>query len=259
MYAPRRGGQGPRGGGRARASGPGRATPISVRRAGAPLIRISVRFTAGQYSARPWGARGGDGGHEWPPSPFRIVRAATAAWKYNLPDIAEERVHAAVRRLASELPVFCLPRAGRIAGRGAAKGGAPPAPWRIDPREVLHVVWQGAALSAGEEATLSAILARVPYLGRTDSWCEMRLDGGAEAGGAAACRVNCRPYVHGREAGPGAVPARVIVPRPDVTMDDVYRSDAPSDRERARACPDGAKAVPYLIDGAAASPYAIEE
>lgn len=227
------------------------------------MIRISVRFTTCQYSARPWGAKDGYDGHEWPPSPFRIVRAATAAWKYNLPDIAEERVHAAVRRLASELPVFCLPRVGRIAGRGAARKGAPPAPWRIDPREELHVVWQGTALDAGEEATLSAILARVPYLGRTDSWCEMRLAGGAEAGGAAqvaqARRVNCRPYVHGREASPGAVPARVIVPRPDIAMEDVYRSDPPSDEERARACPDGAKGVPYLIDGAAASPYTVEE
>ena len=237
--------------------------PISARRPAAPLIRIAVRFTAGQYSARPWGAATYDR-HEWPPSPYRIVRAATAAWKYNLPDIPEERFHAVVRRLASELPVFCLPRMGDGAGDRGGGGewrGARPPPWRIGPDEALHVVWQGAALAGDEERTLSEVLAHVHYLGRTDSWCEMRLGGGAgEAGPAAASRprrVNCRPYDHRGKAGPGAVPARVIVPRPDVAMEDVYRKESPSEEERAGACPDGAVAVAYLIDGDAAGPRPI--
>ena len=108
------------------------------------------------------------------------------------------------------------------------------------------------------------------YLGRTDSWCEMRLGGGGNSTGADGpdsaaaaaatsppCRVNCRPYDHKGKAGAGAVPARVIVPRPDVAMEDVYRKESPSDEERASACPDGGVAVPYLIDGDAAEPYPI--
>ena len=231
--------------------------PISGRRGGAPLIRIAVRFTAGQYSARPWGAPAGHGRHEWPPSPFRIVRAAAAAWKYNLPDIAEDRFYAVVRRLASELPLFCLPVARHAERPGESPMGAPPQPWRIDPCHTLHVIWQGAALDGGERATLSDVLRHVPYLGRTDSWCEMRLGGGAAGAGAeeeAARRVNCRPYEHGGENRQDGVPARVIVPRADITMEDVYRRDSPSDGERAAACPDGAEAVPYLIDRGAAGP-----
>ena len=242
--------------------------PISGRRGGAPLIHIEVRFTTGKYSARPWGVKDGYDRHEWPPSPYRIVRAAAAAWKYNLPDIPEDRFYAVVRRLASELPLFGLPRAGRMAGGG---GGGRPPPWRIDPRQAVHIVWQGAFLSGSERQTLSRILADVHYLGRTESWCEMRLGGGSLDGGghgrkpgsggcdqaaapALPCRINCRPYDHERKASPGAVPARVIVPRPDVTMEDVYRKEFPSDEEAATACPDGGMARPYLIDREVAGP-----
>ena len=234
---------------------------ISGRRGGAPLIHITVRFTAGQYSSRPWGAKRGYDLHEWPPSPYRLVRAAAAAWKYNLPDIAEDRFYALVRRLASELPLFCLPRMGRAADRAGDRGGAGLPAWRIDPGSPLHIVWPGAALSGGERQTLSTILGHVHYLGRTESWCEMRLAGGGgcgQAGAAMPCRINCRPYEFGKDAAAGAVPARVIVPRPDIAMEDVYRKETPSDEEIAGACPDGGVARPYLIDGGVARPYLID-
>lgn len=245
--------------------------PISRRRASAPLIHIAVRFTTGQYSARPWGAERGCDRHEWPPSPYRIVRAAAAAWKYNLPDIAEDRFYAIVRRLASDPPLFCLPRAERTAGSG---GDGRPPPWRIDPGQAVHIVWPGAALSGGERQTLSRIFGHVHYLGRTESWCEMRLggcgpnDGGRDPKtGSGGCdqadaappprRINCRPYDHEKDPIPGAVPARVIVPRPDVTMEDVYRKEFPSGEEVAGACPDGGMPVPYLIDREVAGPGTI--
>lgn len=254
--------------GRTREEAAARAMPISGRRGGALLIHIAIHFTAGQYSARPWGVKEGYDRHEWPPSPYRVVRAAAAAWKYNLPDIAEDRFYAVVRRLASELPVFGLPRAGRMAGGGEGGSGRP-APWRIDPGQAVHIVWPSAALAGGERRTLSDVLAHVHYLGRTESWCEMRLGGGGLNGGvqdhgidsggcdqaaSLPCRINCRPYDHEKSPGRRVVPARVIVPRPDVTMEDVYRKEFPSDGEAAGACPDGGTAVPYLIDREAAGP-----
>ena len=248
--------------------------PISRRHSGAPLIHITVRFTAGQYSARPWGVKDGHDRHEWPPSPYRIVRAAAAAWKYNMQDIAEDRFYAVVRRLASELPLFGLPRARRTAG--SREGGQAP-PWRIDPGHDVHIVWPSAALSDDERQTLSRVLAHVHYLGRTESWCEMRLgctsslnDGGQdrktisdgcdqEAEAALPCRINCRPYDREKWASPGAVPARVIVPKSGVTMEDVYRKEFPSDEEAATGCPDGGMPVPYLIDREAAGPRPVGE
>lgn len=210
-----------------------------------PLIVIAVRFTAGQYSARPWGALEGYDSHEWPPSPYRLMRAATAAWKYNLPDLGEELFFRIVQKLASERPSYCLPRVRRT--RGGRDGRGAPPPWGISPSDALYAVWPLAALAEDERAALEEILGHVHYLGRTDSWCEMRLAGADAA--RAARRVNCRPYSHKNDgAASGAAPVRMIVPRPDVTMDEVYRKYPALPEEISGACPDGAEVVPYLID-----------
>ena len=65
------------------------------------MIAIGIRFVAGGYHARPWGVFGRDGIPEWPPSPYRLLRALIAAWKYNLPDIREDVVFSIVRQMAS--------------------------------------------------------------------------------------------------------------------------------------------------------------
>ena len=209
------------------------------------MIVIAVRFTAGQYIARPWGTLAEYDRHEWPPSPYRIVRAMTAAWKYNLPDLGEELFSRIVRRLASEQPSYCLPKVRRTHG-GRDGRGAPP-PWGISASDALYAVWPSATLAGDERAGLEEVLGHVHYLGRTDSWCDMRLVGADAA--RPPCRINCRPYSHRDDrSASGAVPVRVIVPIPDVDIDEVYRKEAASPEEIQRACPDGAKAAPYLID-----------
>ena len=220
------------------------ATCIAARAGAAPLISIAVQFTTGQYAARPWGAPARYDSHEWPPSPYRIIRAATAAWKYNLPDLGEDLFFKIVKRLASERPSFCLPKVRRTGGR-RDRSGAPP-PWSVGAGDALHVIWPTARLAADERATLEEVLGHVYYLGRTDSWCKMRLAGGHAA--RPPCRINCRPHSpRDDSASTAASPARVIVPRKDVGMDEVYRREVPSPEEVETACPDGAEAAAYLI------------
>ena len=55
---------------------------------------IEVQLTAGRYHAHPWGvSQYGIGEPEWPPSPWRLVRALAAAWfnAYPQPCSVEER------------------------------------------------------------------------------------------------------------------------------------------------------------------------
>lgn len=214
------------------------------------MISIAIRFTAGQYIARPWGAPARYDMHEWPPSPYRLIRAATAAWKYNLPDLGEDLFFKIVRRLASERPSFCLPSVGRMGGRRDGRGAPPP--WSIGADDAVHVIWHTASLAEDERAALEEVLGHVRYLGRTDSWCEMRLAGRHAA--PPPCRINCRPHTPMDDrTATGAAPVRVIVPRKDVGMDEVYRRDMASTEEIETACPDGAEAAAYLIDAAAAA------
>jgi len=50
------------------------------------MIGISVSFPSGRFHATPWGRHVNEGATEWPPSPWRFLRALVAAWKRKLDD-----------------------------------------------------------------------------------------------------------------------------------------------------------------------------
>src|SRR5947208_12977915 len=72
---------------------------------------LELRFPAGRYHATPWGRHVNEGAVEWPPSPWRILRALIAVWHRKLAkEIPESSVRSLIERL-TELPVFHLPKA----------------------------------------------------------------------------------------------------------------------------------------------------
>src|SRR3990167_10794856 len=75
------------------------------------MIAISFRFLAGRYHATPWGRHVNEGAVEWPPSPWRILRALVATWKRTLPDVPESEVRPILETLAHTPPDFALPPA----------------------------------------------------------------------------------------------------------------------------------------------------
>ena len=56
-----------------------------------PVI-IKLTFPAGRYHATPWGRHVNEGVPEWPPSPWRLLRALVAVWKRTCPDLSEVQV-----------------------------------------------------------------------------------------------------------------------------------------------------------------------
>ena len=74
---------------------------------------LELNFPAGRYHATPWGRHVNEGAVEWPPSPWRIVRALIATW-YLKARIDQEIPEHTIRALANALsqsPMFRLPRA----------------------------------------------------------------------------------------------------------------------------------------------------
>lgn len=63
------------------------------------MIAISFTFLAGRYHATPWGRHVNEGAVEWPPSPWRILRALVAVWKRTVPELAREQVEPILRAL----------------------------------------------------------------------------------------------------------------------------------------------------------------
>lgn len=161
------------------------------------MIAISFRFLAGRYHATPWGRHVNEGAVEWPPAPWRILRALVAVWKRTLPELSQPRVEAILRKLATP-PEFLLPRAST----GHTRHFVPWFKKGPDDRTLVFdtfvlvlrnadvvVRWPDASLDDREQDTLMQILANLNILGRSESWCEASLTGSR----AASDRLICRP------------------------------------------------------------------
>jgi len=177
------------------------------------VIAIALRFLAGRYHATPWGRHVNEGVPEWPPSPWRILRALVAAWKRTLADeIPEVRVHSILKKLASP-PNFVLPPAAVGHTRHFM-------PWEkkgprdrtlvfdtfvaVDRRQPLVAVWPAGELAGDESQDLSRILEALSYLGRSESWCA------AELTTTLPGEANCRPVDGGLELRDGEESVRVL-------------------------------------------------
>lgn len=158
------------------------------------MIALRVRFIAGRYHATPWGRHVNEGVVEWPPSPWRILRALIAVWhrKY-AQDIPESSVRSLIDRL-TELPVFRLPKASLGHTRhfmpqrdplGADKTKVFDAFVSVRPEDGLIVAWPNTTLDSEGMQTLESLASGLSYLGRAESWVAVEvLDNWTDQGNA---------------------------------------------------------------------------
>ncbi len=147
------------------------------------------RFPGGHYHATPWGNHVNEGLVEWPPSPWRIVRALLATGFSKLGWVAPPpAARGLVEGLAAALPSYRLPRGIAAHTRHFMPTGSKnpedrakvfDAFARVGPGGELAVLWP-APLSAEASALLAEIVPRISYLGRAESVVEARLVDDAE-------------------------------------------------------------------------------
>ena len=71
-----------------------------------PLIEL--RFPAGRFHATPWGRHVNEGAVEWPPSPWRILRALIATWYLKVsPEEAPEPLMRKLIQALAQQPATC--------------------------------------------------------------------------------------------------------------------------------------------------------
>jgi CRISPR-associated protein Csb2 len=150
------------------------------------MPNIVFRFPAGRYHATPWGNHVNEGLIEWPPSPWRIVRALLATGFSKLgwsepPPAARELADA----LAATLPEYRLPPATAAHTRHFMPTDSPKPEERtkvfdafahVGKRAELAVVWP-ATLSDAAAALLADLVPKLSYLGRAESVVTARLVG----------------------------------------------------------------------------------
>jgi CRISPR-associated protein Csb2 len=146
---------------------------------------LKVRFPGGRYHATPWGHHVNEGLIEWPPSPWRLLRALLACgfssqgWK-EIPRTAEQLIN----KLAGVLPSYNLPIASAAHSRHfmpigvLAKGREQTTlvfdTWANIGEGNLLIHWP-CDLTNDESALLAQLAAALGYLGRSESWIDAEL------------------------------------------------------------------------------------
>ncbi|MCC6858775.1 MAG: type I-U CRISPR-associated protein Cas5/Cas6 [Bryobacterales bacterium] len=155
------------------------------------MIRLLFEFSAGRYHATPWGHHVNEGLVEWPPSPWRIIRALLATGYTKLGWLqAPDDMRRLVEAFAASEPVYRLPRATTghtrhyMPVRGLRKTGVQETSKVIDafvvPDGPLVVEWPVAEDSLPRNL-LEKLLDRLGYLGRAESRVRARLAGESES------------------------------------------------------------------------------
>jgi CRISPR-associated protein Csb2 len=146
---------------------------------------LKLRFPGGRYHATPWGHHVNEGLIEWPPSPWRLLRAliacgfATQQWR-EVPPLATSLID----KLADVLPSYCLPKVTAAHSRHFMPIGE-----LGKGREKTTLVWDTFAnvgdgqmlvhwpceLNSDETAMVAQLAHNLNYLGRSESWVEAEL------------------------------------------------------------------------------------
>lgn len=221
-------------------------------------IVLRQEFPLGRFHATPWRVNPFDDPHgEWPPSPWRLVRAVTARWYQWAREAEREPDLAQLEKLQSALCkssyAFHLPPDARkgsplrqyhpteFGWRPAEKKKAGTRShgtslvqdnyWCVPPEATVWWFIEGDDWLDELQAVLARCLERMTYFGRAETLTRIRVAGSADNISEANCTLADR-----RTAG--AVP--VLVPREEATREDIERT---TDNPEAvkRAVPPGAQ------------------
>lgn len=160
-----------------------------------------------------------EGQVEWPPSPWRVLRAlvacgfSTQGWQ-----AVPESARRLIDKLAGTLPSYRLPPASvahsrhymplGVMEKGREKTTLVFDSW-LDVGEGCVEVWWDCELEKDEADELRVLAGSLGYLGRSESWVEAELLNGS---GGAGVSANAMPHVEGGYQGPGWEQVTLMAP-----------------------------------------------
>ena len=154
-------------------------------------VTIRLTFPAGRYHATPWGRHVNEGVAEWPPSPWRLLRALIAVWKRTGVEATEEQMRRLLAPLATA-PRYQLP-SHRVAhtrhymplnekSARDIRGGGTTLVFDtfvvVDRHTPVLMGWPDAALDEEGRDLLGRLLGNLTSLGRAEGWVRADLHEG---------------------------------------------------------------------------------
>lgn len=215
---------------------------------------IEHRFPLGRFHATRWKQNPFEDPYgEWPPSPWRLLRALAARWfQYTREtgDADAQRRDLLLQTLASSIPTFALPN---TTWRGpalkqyqptsvewtdaskAAAGYKKPQTTLVEdhyrvlpPEEALYWVWDPLALEDSHVELLDHLLERTLYFGRAESFCRLHRVEELPEGTRPNCSLTQRS---------AATTTPVLVPIPGHTLTIATLLAATDDKEQLKGRP----------------------
>ncbi len=224
------------------------------------MIGLAIRFDLGRYHANPWGSHVNDAAIEWPPSPWRLIRAlyATARTNVGLADRREPLDRALTALASAPPPVFELPatapshtrhyvprRSYRAPGQGD-KAKILDGFLAIDPSAELRAWWD-AGLDREALDALAAAARALGYLGRSESVCSARLIESSAPG-----RIGAGPLGSVGELDPAQQTIELLCPDPEQPLASLMVSVTALRKQRLTV-PPAVRRIAYAVAGDAPS------
>lgn len=219
-----------------------------------PVIGLAIRFELGRYHATPWGSHVNDAAAEWPPSPWRIVRALYSVARTNV-DLAGSRsaIDGALQALlAGPPPVYELPQIAE----GHTRHYMPERTYSalrsgdtakvidgfiaIDPQAEMRAWWD-VALDAEASDALALAVRALGYLGRSESVCSATL-----ISGAGPSEVSASPADSAEEIPATTELVDLLCPKAGESLETVATSVTDLRKDR-RLVPPGTRRVTYAV------------
>ena len=206
---------------------------------------LQLEFPWGRYHATPWGRNVNEGLPEWPPSPWRVLRALFATWKIRCAHLQAENVAAVLSQLAGS-PTIHVPAMKsahlrhympQIDHRSVGKPSTTITfdPFAVmNPGEPIFIEWE-VEMTGSQQKALDHMADALSYLGRSESICEAAMVSQVENSGL----VSWRP------AGPGdPTDAEILCARQPFELSDLLQSPD-TVRKNGQLFPTGSRLVPY--------------
>ncbi len=146
---------------------------------------LAIRFPLRRYHANPWDRAVNEGASEWPPSPWRMLRALVATRHTRWPDLPAPALEGLLDSLADP-PSYRTPRTlpghtrHYLPDLEHRKGEPGRTDLTLDPflsvgrDDELLVRWD-ADLQGEQRQALAKLAELLPYLGRSESVCDARV------------------------------------------------------------------------------------
>lgn len=144
---------------------------------------LELKFPAGRIHATPWGRHVNEGALEWPPAPWRILRALIATWHLKAKDEVSEPLMRTLTAALAPQPHFYLPPATIahtrhympiVEGKNQKTTKVFDTFIQLAADAAVLVAWE-VDLPTAERAALGILAERLGYFGRAESLVIARL------------------------------------------------------------------------------------